>query len=70
MKLETQAGRNTVEILYKIVTGSEGNIMPLFMPKKLFKNTTEEQLQKSTTEPYQAENVQQNAYNTIRQCVQ
>ena len=42
-----QAGRNTIEIPYKIDTGSEGNIMPLFIFKKLFKNTTEEQLQKS-----------------------
>ena len=41
-KLEMQAGRNTIEILYKIDTGCEGNIMPLFMFKKLFKNTTEE----------------------------
>ena len=47
MKLETQAGGNTVEIPYKIDTGSEDNIMPLIMFKKLFKNTTEEQLQKS-----------------------
>ena len=46
-KLETQAGGNTVEILYKIDTGNEGNVMPLFMFKKLFKNTTEDQLQKS-----------------------
>ena len=46
-KLETQAGGNTIEILYKFDTGSEGNIMPLFMFKKLFRNTTEEQLQKS-----------------------
>ena len=45
-KLEMQAGRNTVEIPYKIDTGSEGNIMLLFMFRKLFKNTTEEQLQK------------------------
>ena len=42
-----QAGRNTIKIPYKIDTGSEGNIMLLFMFKKLFKNTTEEQLQKS-----------------------
>ena len=46
-KLDMQAGRNTIEILYKIDTGSEGNILPLFMFKTLFKNTTEEQLQKS-----------------------
>ena len=43
-KLEMQAGGNTVEIPYKIDTGSEGNIMALFMFKKLFKNTTEEQM--------------------------
>ena len=43
-KLETQAGGNTIEIPYKIDTGSKGNIMPLFIFKKLLKNTTEEQL--------------------------
>ena len=37
MKLETQAGGNTVEIPYKIDTGSEGNIMPLFMFKSCLK---------------------------------
>ena len=46
-KLETQAHRNTIEIPYKIDTGSDGNIMPLLMFKKLFRNTTEEQVQKS-----------------------
>ena len=44
VKLEVQTGGNTVEIPYKIDTGSEGNIMSLFMFKKLFKNTTQEQL--------------------------
>ena len=29
--LETQVGKTTVEILYKIDTGSEGNIMPLYI---------------------------------------
>ena len=37
VNMETQTGRNTVEISYKIDTGSEGNIMPLVMFKKLFK---------------------------------
>ena len=50
-KLETQAGRNTIEIPYKIDTGSEGSIMLLFLFKKLFRNTTEEQWQKSIQSP-------------------
>ena len=45
--LETQAGKNITEIPYKIDTGSEGNIMPLYIFKKLFKNTREDQLRKS-----------------------
>ena len=44
VKLEMQAGGNTIEIPYKIDTVSDSNIMPLFIFKKLFKNTTEEQL--------------------------
>ena len=44
-KLEIQAGGNTMEIPYKIDTGSEGNIMPLFM----FKNYSRI-LQKSNCE--------------------
>ena len=59
VKLEMQAGRNTIEIPYKIDTGSEGNIMPLFM----FKNCSEI-LQRSNCKnhkkPYQTKNVQQN----------
>ena len=35
-KLETQSGSNTIVIPYKIHIGSEGNIMPLFIFKKLF----------------------------------
>ena len=38
---------NTLVIPYKIDTGSKGNIMPLFIFKKLFKNITEEQLKKT-----------------------
>ena len=43
-KLETQSSRNAIVIPYKIDMGSKGNIMPLFIFKKLFKNITEEQL--------------------------
>ena len=32
-KLEMQAGRNAIEILYMVDTVSKGNIMPLFMFK-------------------------------------
>ena len=46
-ELEMQSGRNIIVIPYKIDMGSKGNIMPLFIFKKLFKNITEEQLQKS-----------------------
>ena len=42
--LEMQAGKNIIEIPYKIDTCSEGNIMLLYIFKKLFKNTTEDQL--------------------------
>ena len=45
--LEMQVGKNTVEIQYKIDTGSEGNIMPLYIFKKLFKDMMDEQLEKS-----------------------
>ena len=45
--LEMQAGKNIIEIPYKIDMGSEGNIILLYIFKKLFKNTTEEQLKES-----------------------
>ena len=44
--LQMQAGENIIEIPYKIKTGSEGNIMLLYIFKKLFKNTREDQLKK------------------------
>ena len=40
-------GKTTVEIPHKIDTGSDGNIMPLYIFKKLFKNMSEEQLKGS-----------------------
>ena len=46
-KLKMQVGENTVEIPNKINTGSEGNIILLYIFKTLFKNTTEDQLKKS-----------------------
>ena len=42
--LERHTGKNTVEVTYKIDTSSEGNIMPLYIFKKMFKNVTVEQL--------------------------
>ena len=42
--LKMQVGKTTTEVPYKIDTDSEGNIMPLYIFKKLFKNMTEEQL--------------------------
>ena len=42
--LKTQVSKTTTEVPYKIDTSSEGNIMPLYIFKKLFKNMPEEQL--------------------------
>ena len=45
--LKMQVGKTTIEVPYKIDTGSEGNLMPLYIFKKLFKNIWEEQLKGS-----------------------
>ena len=59
-KLEMQAGGNTIEIPYKIDTGSEGNIMPLFIFKKLLKKYYRRATAKIHKKPYQAKNIKQN----------
>ena len=41
------AGNNKVVIPYKIDTGSDGNIMPWYIFKKLFPRVTEAELMKS-----------------------
>ena len=42
--LEMSAGQSNIMVPYIIDTGSDGNIMPLHMYKKLFPNITDEQL--------------------------
>ena len=42
-----QVGKTTIEVPYKIDASSEGNIMPIYIFKKLFKNMLEEQLKGS-----------------------
>ena len=42
-----QVDETTIEIPYKIVTSSKGNLMPLYIFQKLFKNMPEEQLKGS-----------------------
>ena len=42
-----QVGKTTIEVPYQINTGSKGNLMPLYMFKKLFRNMLEEQLKSS-----------------------
>ena len=42
-----QVGETALEIPYKIDTGSEGNLMPLYIFQKIFKNMSEEQLKRS-----------------------
>ena len=46
-KLDMHAGNNKIEILYKIDTGSDGNIMPWYIFKKLFPGVTEAELAKT-----------------------
>ena len=42
-----QVGEITIEVPYKIDTGSEGNLMTLYIFKKLSKNMPEERLKSS-----------------------
>ena len=42
--LETQVGKTTIEVSYKIDTGSEVNLMPLYIFKRFFKDMSKEQL--------------------------
>ena len=56
--LKMQVGKTVTEIPYKIDTGSEGNIMPLYTYKKLFKDVLEEQLKGSIKS-----NIKLKAYN-------
>ena len=46
-QLEMQVGKTTLEVPYKIDTGSEGNLMPFYIFKRVFKNMLEEQLKGS-----------------------
>ena len=46
-KLDTHAGNNKIAILYKIDTGSDGNIMPWHIFKELFPRLTEAELMKT-----------------------
>ena len=46
-ELETHAGNTKIIVPYKIDTGREGNIMPLHIFKRLFKNITEAKLKKT-----------------------
>ena len=46
-KLETYAGENKLTVPCKIDTGSDGNIMPLYIFKKLFPRVTEAELKKT-----------------------
>ena len=45
--LENAGWQTTIEVPYKIDTSSEGNLLPLYIFKKLFKNMSEEQLKGS-----------------------
>ena len=46
-QLDTQVGDNALKVLYKIDTGSEGNLRPLYIFKMLFRNGSIEQPKRS-----------------------
>ena len=46
-QLEMQVSDNTIKVPYKIDTGSEGDLMLLYILKKLFRNKSVEQLKRS-----------------------
>ena len=43
-KLKTSSNKTTIMVPYKVDMGSDGNIMPFHIYKKLFPNTTVDQL--------------------------
>ena len=49
MNLKTSAGPNNIIVPYKVDTGSNGNIMPLHIYKKLFPKITNEPLAATKT---------------------
>ena len=46
-QLEMQVSNNALKVPYKIDTGGEGNLMLLYIFKKLFRNKSVEQLKRS-----------------------
>ena len=57
-KWEMQVGKTALEILYKIDTGSKGNLMSLYIFQKLFANMSKEQLKR-----LMKENIKLKMYN-------
>ena len=51
-EVEMQSGGNTIMIPYKIDMGSEGNIMPIFIFKKLFRKHHRRANEKIHKRPY------------------
>ena len=59
-KLEMHGGNNKLTAPYKIHTGSDGNIMPWYIFKKLFPRVTEAKLKKTITK-----DIKLKSYNKI-----
>ena len=63
--LEMQVSKNTVKVLYKIGTDSEGNLMPLYIFKRLCGHQSIKQLKRSIKKQHKIENIQCDANRTI-----
>ena len=64
-KLKMSVDNNNMVILYKIDTGSEGNIMPWVYFQNIISQVTNSQLAKPL-KTYKTKNLKQNGYNSVR----
>ena len=63
--LEMQVSKNTVKIPYKIDTGTEGNLIPLYIFKRLGGHQSIEQLKRSIKKQHKTKNIQWDTNRTI-----
>ena len=66
--LKMFTGKNNIMVSYKIDTGSNSNIMPLHVYKKVFPNITNEQLAKTKNKNVPLKTYNKTAINQLGMC--